>query len=82
MYRLNCQISDDIADRLDRYSKKTGTSKVAVVSMALSDYLTTAEMKQNLLEQMQDPAKLADIMKAFGITEEKLSKQQEIVAKK
>lgn len=75
MIRLNCHLSDELGERLNNYCDKMGMSKVAVVTMALSDYLNTAEAKQKIIEQMSDPNKMAEIMKAFGISADMLQQK-------
>lgn len=65
MYRLNCALGDNIADRLSAYSEKSGVSKVNIVSMALDQYLTEQETKQKIMEQLADPNKLAEMMKVL-----------------
>ena len=67
MYRLNCHLSDDLGDRLGNYCERSGMLKVAVVAMALDQYLNEQEAKRNLLEQLSDPAKLAEICKIVGV---------------
>lgn len=67
MYRLNCNLADDIADRLNAYADRTGVSRVNIVSMALDQYLSQEEMKRKLMEEMSDPVKMAHIFKELGI---------------
>lgn len=74
MYRFNCQFSDELGERLADYSEKMGMSKVAVVTIALSEYLNTAEVKQKLLSQLGDPMQFAEMCKAMGVTPEALKK--------
>lgn len=68
MYRLNCHLTDELADRLDNYCERAGMMKVAVVSMALNQYLKEQEARYNLLEQLSDPAKMAEICKHMGLS--------------
>lgn len=67
MYRLNCHLSDDLGDRLGDYCERSGMLKVAVVAMALDQYLSEQEAKRKLLEQLSDPARLAEICKIVGV---------------
>lgn len=67
MYRLNCHLTDDLGDRLCEHCEFTGMAKVYVVSMALDQYLNEQEAKRKLLEQLSDPAKLAEICKIVGV---------------
>lgn len=66
MFRLNCNISDDISARLNEYSKRTGISKSNVVAMALDSFLSQEEVKQRVMERMSDPEELAKIYKMLG----------------
>lgn len=67
MYRLNCNLADDIAQRLNAYADRTGVSRVNIVSMALDQYLAEQEMKRKLMEEMSDPMKMAQIYKVLGM---------------
>ena len=67
MYRLNCHLTDDLGDRLGDFCERTGMAKVYVISMALDQYLNEQEAKRKLLEQLSDPAKLAEICKIVGV---------------
>lgn len=67
MYRLNCHLTDDLGDRLGALCERTGMAKVYVISMALDQYLNEQEAKRKLLEQLSDPAKLAEICKIVGV---------------
>ncbi len=67
MYRLNCHLTDELGDRLGEYCERTGVTKVTVVAMALEQYLNEQEAKCKLLEQLSDPAKLAEICKIMGV---------------
>lgn len=66
MYRLNCHLTDDLGDRLADYCERAGMMKVAVVAMALDQYLKEQEARLKLLEQLTDPAKLAEVCKLMG----------------
>lgn len=68
MYRLNCHLSNDLGDRLGNYCERSGMLKVAVVAMALDQYLNEQEAKRKLLEQFSDPARLAEICKMVGVS--------------
>lgn len=68
MYRLNCHLTDDLADRLANYCDRAGMMKVSVVSMALNQYLKEQEARCKLLEQLSDPAKMAEICKLMGLS--------------
>ena len=68
MYRLNCHLTDDLGDRLANYCERAGMMKVSVVSMALDQYLNEQETKCKLLEQLSDPAKMAEICKLMGLS--------------
>lgn len=68
MYRLNCHLTDDIGARLCDYCERTGVAKVTVVSMALDQYINEQEAKRKLLEQLSDPAKMAEICKLMGLS--------------
>lgn len=68
MYRLNCHLTDDLADRLTNYCESAGMMKVSVVSMALNQYLKEQETRCKLLEQLSDPAKMAEICKLMGLS--------------
>jgi len=67
MYRLNCHLTDNLGTRLCEYCERTGVAKVTVVSLALDQYLNEQEMKCKLLEQLSDPAKMAEICKIVGV---------------
>lgn len=69
MYRMNCNLSDDIGARLCEYSERTGVAKVYVITMALDQYLNEQEMKRKLLDQFSDPMKVAEICKIMGVSE-------------
>ena len=68
MYRLNCHLSDDLGDRLANYCERSGMLKVAVVAMALDQYLKEQEVRCKLLEELSDPAKLAEVCKLMGLS--------------
>ena len=69
MYRLNCHLSDDLGDRLGNYCERSGMLKVAVVAMALDQYLKEQEARCKLLDELSDPAKMAEICKIMGLSE-------------
>lgn len=68
MYRMNCNLSDEIAARLCDYCERSGMAKVYVISMALDQYLNEQEAKRKVLEQLSDPAKLTEICKIMGVS--------------
>lgn len=68
MYRLNCHLSDDLGDRLGDYCKRSGMLKVAVVATALNQYLKEQEVRCKLLEELSDPAKMAEVCKLMGLS--------------
>lgn len=68
MYRLNCHLTDDLGDRLANYCERAGMMKVAVVSLALDQYLKEQEVRCKLLEELSDPAKLAEVCKLMGLS--------------
>lgn len=68
MYRLNCHLSDDLGDRLANYCERSGMLKVAVVAMALNQYLKEQETRLKLMEELSDPAKMAEICKLMGLS--------------
>lgn len=68
MYRLNCHLTDDLGDRLANYCERAGMMKVSVVSLALDQYLKEQEVRQKLLEELSDPAKLAEVCKLMGLS--------------
>lgn len=68
MYRLNCHLSDELGDRLGNYCERSGMMKVAVVAMALDQYLNEQEAKCKLLEQLSDPAMMAEVCKFMGLS--------------
>ena len=68
MYRLNCHLTDDLGDRLANYCERSATMKVTVVSTALDQYLKEQEARCKLLEQLSDPAKMAEICKLMGLS--------------
>lgn len=68
MYRLNCHLTDDLGDRLANYCERAGMMKVSVVSLALDQYLREQETRCKLLEQLSDPAKMAEICKLMGLS--------------
>lgn len=68
MYRLNCHLTDDLGDRLANYCERAGMMKVSVVSTALDQYLKEQEARCMLLEQLSDPAKMAEICKLMGLS--------------
>lgn len=67
MYRMNCNLSDELAARMCSYCECTGLAKVYVISMALNEYLNEQEAKSKLLKQLSDPAKLTEICKIMGV---------------
>lgn len=69
MYRMNCNLSDDIGARLCAYCERTGVAKVYAISMALDQYLNEQETKRKLLDQLSDPMKVAEICKIMGASE-------------
>lgn len=68
MYRLNCHLTDDLGDRLANYCERAGMMKVSVVSLALDQYLKEQEVRCKLLEELSDPAKLAEVYKLMGLS--------------
>lgn len=68
MYRLNCHLTDELGDRLANYCERAGMMKVSVVSTALDQYLKEQEVRCKLLEQLSDPAKMAEICKLMGLS--------------
>lgn len=68
MYRLNCHLTDDLGDRLANYCDRAGMMKVSVVSIALDQYLKEQETRCKVLEQLSDPAKMAEICKLMGLS--------------
>lgn len=68
MYRLNCHLTDDLGDRLTNYCERAGMMKVSVVSLALDQYLKEQEVRCKLLEELSDPAKLAEVCKLVGLS--------------
>ena len=68
MYRLNCHMTDDLGDRLTNYCERAGMMKVSVVSLALDQYLKEQEVRCKLLEELSDPAKLAEVCKLMGLS--------------
>lgn len=67
MYRMNCHLTDEIAARLCDHCERTGLAKVAVISMALDQYLNEQELKRKILEQFADPEKMAEICKIVSL---------------
>ena len=63
MYRLNCNISDDIASRLGEYCERVGVSRADIVALALDDYLTQQITKRKMLDELSNPAFLTEIYK-------------------
>lgn len=68
MYRLNCHLTDDLGDRLANYCERAGMMKVSVVSLALDQYLKEQEVRCKLLEELSDPANLAEVCKFLGLS--------------
>lgn len=68
MYRLNCHLTDDLGDRLSNYCERSGMMKVSVVSLALDQYLKEQEVRCKLLQELSDPAKMAEICKLMGMS--------------
>ena len=68
MYRLNCHLTDDLGDRLANYCERAGMMKVSGVSLALGQYLKEQEARCKLLEELSDPAKLAEVCKIMGLS--------------
>lgn len=68
MYRLNCHLSDDLGDRLSNYCECSGMMKVSVVSLALDQYLKEQEVRRKFLEELSDPAKMAEVCKLMGLS--------------
>lgn len=68
MYRLNCHLTDDLGDRLANYCERAGMMKVSVVSTALDQYFKEQEARSKFLEQLSDPAKMAEICKLMGLS--------------
>lgn len=69
MYRLNCHLTDDLGDRLANYCERAGMLKVSVVSLALDQYLKEQEVRCKLLEELSDPAKMAEVCKLMGLSQ-------------
>lgn len=67
MYRLNCNLADEIAGRLNEYADRTGIPRVTIVTMALDQYLMQEEAKRKMIADMGDPAKLAEIYRVLGL---------------
>lgn len=67
MYRLNCHLTDDLGDRLANYCERAGMMKVSVVSLALDQYLKEQEVRCKLLEELSNPAKVAEVCKLMGL---------------
>lgn len=70
MYRLNCNLADDIAKRMNDYAERTGVSRVNIVSLALDQYLAEQELKRKLMEELSDPMNMAQIYKILGMSSE------------
>lgn len=68
MYRMNCNLTDDLGTRLADYCERAGVTKVTAISMALDQYLNEQELKRKLLEQLSDPMKMAEIYKIMGVS--------------
>lgn len=68
MYRLNCHLTDELGDRLANYCDRAGMMKVSVVSLALDQYLKEQEVRCKLLDELSDPAKMAEICKLMGLS--------------
>lgn len=68
MYRLNCHLTDDLGDRLSNYCERAGMMKVSVVSLALDQYLKEQEVRCKVLEELSNPAKLAEVCKLMGLS--------------
>ena len=68
MYRLNCHLSDELGDRLANYCERAGMMKVSVVSLSLDQYLKEQEVRCKLLEELSDPARLAEVCKLMGLS--------------
>lgn len=68
-YRLNCLLDASYGERLSERSEKSKLPKVAIVAMALDQYLKQADMMEKLQAELTaDPVKLAEVCKAFGLT--------------
>lgn len=68
-YRLNCLLDASYGERLSERSEKSKLPKVAIVAMALDQYLKQADMLDRLqAELVSDPVKLAEVCKAFGVS--------------
>ena len=67
MYRLNCNLADEIAARLNDYADRTGIPRVTIVSLALDQYLMQEEAKRKMIADMGDPVKLAEIYRVLGL---------------
>ena len=68
-YRLNCVLDKSYGERLAERSEKSKLPKVAIVAMALDQYLKQAELLDKLQEQVfSDPVKMAEVCKAFGLS--------------
>ena len=67
MYRLNCNLADEIAARLNDYADRTGIPRVTIVSLALDQYLMQEEAKRKMIADMGDPVKLAEIYRFLGL---------------
>lgn len=70
-YRLNCLLDAEIGVRLTERSQKSKLTKVAIVTLALDQYLKQADMLEKLQAELTaDPVKLAEVCKAFGLSPE------------
>lgn len=73
MSRLNCNLPDELNERLNTFCKKTGIAKVNAVILALNDYLNEQEYKAQLLEKMSNPNTIANLLLEMGCDKDKIA---------
>lgn len=67
-YRLNCLLDASYGVRINERSEKSKLPKVAIVAMALDQFLKQADMMDKVLEELSsDPVKMAEVCKTVGI---------------
>ena len=65
---LNCQIGQELSDKLADYSARTGLPKTAIVCQALQNHFHTMEVQAAVIEKLKsDPAYVAQLAQALQL---------------
>ncbi len=71
VYRLNCNLPEEIGNKIAEVAEKKGMTKVGVITLALNQFFETFEVQEKYLEEVKkNPALLNNLMLALGKQEE------------